>query len=503
MSTTLKLRGGSTAEHSTFTGEAREVTVDTQKNTVVVHDGSTVGGHPLLKVSDIGTASTANIGTDTGEAIGTDEAKEYFDLNFEPSVKPTISSDFSRNDHKLYEQYGLEPKTITQMYDVVRASTATYVDATGKIRTAGVDQPRIDYSSGQGRLLVEEQRTNLLRWSEDFSNAVWNKTNLTVESSSQVSPNTEKTMYKLIESATNAAHLITAPLDNLLNKTKTLFVKAGERRRVILGTTGSARSSGWALFDLLDGQVINKASEVEDATIVPISDGIFRVSVSVNINNVGTFAVYIMPDNATSDADRAYTGDGTSGIYIWGAQLEQAPTPSSYIPTEASAVTRAADNVSRVLGDEFNKEQWTLYFEHSTVQTNSNLNYVIFIANSATSSGTDWLGINKGMGDNYSVRTRTASVGSATTVPNSAVNLTLGEKHKIALTYDRGFLSFFVNGETIFSAYGLPNRDLEGALGYLKLAGASNLATFRCEYSDIDVYPKALSDQECIQLTKV
>ena len=63
MSTTLKLRGGSTAEHSTFTGEAREVTVDTQKNTVVVHDGSTVGGHPLVKESSLGTAATSDVTT--------------------------------------------------------------------------------------------------------------------------------------------------------------------------------------------------------------------------------------------------------------------------------------------------------------------------------------------------------------------------------------------------------------------------------------------------------
>jgi hypothetical protein len=47
MSTQLKLRGGTTAEHSTFTGAVREVTVDTDKNTIVVHDGTTAGGHPL------------------------------------------------------------------------------------------------------------------------------------------------------------------------------------------------------------------------------------------------------------------------------------------------------------------------------------------------------------------------------------------------------------------------------------------------------------------------
>jgi hypothetical protein len=49
MATQVQWRGGSTAEHATFTGAAREVTVDTQKQTLVVHDGSTVGGAPLQK----------------------------------------------------------------------------------------------------------------------------------------------------------------------------------------------------------------------------------------------------------------------------------------------------------------------------------------------------------------------------------------------------------------------------------------------------------------------
>lgn len=52
----LQLRRGTTAEHSAFTGLVGEITVDTTKDTVVVHDGSTVGGIPLAKASDVTTA---------------------------------------------------------------------------------------------------------------------------------------------------------------------------------------------------------------------------------------------------------------------------------------------------------------------------------------------------------------------------------------------------------------------------------------------------------------
>jgi hypothetical protein len=59
MATRVQLRRGTTTEHSTFTGAAGEVTVDTTKNTVVVHNNSTAGGFPLLKESAIGSSVQA------------------------------------------------------------------------------------------------------------------------------------------------------------------------------------------------------------------------------------------------------------------------------------------------------------------------------------------------------------------------------------------------------------------------------------------------------------
>ena len=58
----LQLRGGTTTEHNSFTGVAREVTVDTTKKTLVVHDGSQAGGTPLMKESGGNAASTVQIG---------------------------------------------------------------------------------------------------------------------------------------------------------------------------------------------------------------------------------------------------------------------------------------------------------------------------------------------------------------------------------------------------------------------------------------------------------
>ena len=60
MATSIRLRGGTTSQHSTFTGAAKEVTVDTDKNTIVVHDGSTAGGFPLVARDSSGNATFAD-----------------------------------------------------------------------------------------------------------------------------------------------------------------------------------------------------------------------------------------------------------------------------------------------------------------------------------------------------------------------------------------------------------------------------------------------------------
>jgi hypothetical protein len=63
--TQIRLRGGTTTEHATFTGAAREVTVNTTNNTLVVHDGTTAGGHEVGKGLDLSNFTI----TETGGAL--------------------------------------------------------------------------------------------------------------------------------------------------------------------------------------------------------------------------------------------------------------------------------------------------------------------------------------------------------------------------------------------------------------------------------------------------
>ena len=61
MSTQIKFRGGTTTEHTSFTGAERELTVDTTKDTLVIHDGALVGGYPLARVNSIYNFTCGNL----------------------------------------------------------------------------------------------------------------------------------------------------------------------------------------------------------------------------------------------------------------------------------------------------------------------------------------------------------------------------------------------------------------------------------------------------------
>ena len=61
MATAIQRRRGTTTQHSSFTGLAGEITIDTDLNTIIVHDGSTAGGIRLAKYTEVQSAATGDI----------------------------------------------------------------------------------------------------------------------------------------------------------------------------------------------------------------------------------------------------------------------------------------------------------------------------------------------------------------------------------------------------------------------------------------------------------
>jgi hypothetical protein len=151
MAKKLQLRGGTTSEHSTFTGAVREVTVDTTKDSLVVHDGTTAGGIPIAKSSDI-TLGTLSVTADAAELNKLDGVTaSTAELNHLTGVTSNIQTQLNT---KLASGGTLATATITTLTSTTANITTvdlgnwTVTEALGvlKFATLGVNKMKLDAS---------------------------------------------------------------------------------------------------------------------------------------------------------------------------------------------------------------------------------------------------------------------------------------------------------------------------------------------------------------------
>jgi hypothetical protein len=241
---------------------------------------------------------------------------------------------------------------------ISRASTATFYGGLSYvINTAAVNQARYDYLPAgldSNFLLLEPASTNLLSYTESLNN--WTKGNGATVSSDIAgigAPNGTISVDKLVESPA-ASGVVGHYLyygRNATNETVTfsIFAKRAERSKILIQFSNFVNETAQAQYDLILGTTtletgLSGTDYVNaSAEIIPYHDGWFRCILTATKNAVNNTNIpSISPINASGE--KVYTGDGTSGVYLWGAQLESGTSASSYIPaTGASNVTRSAD----------------------------------------------------------------------------------------------------------------------------------------------------------------
>ncbi len=237
--------------------------------------------------------------------------------------------------------------------DLTRAGTATAVNSSGLVAVVSANSPRFDYNAitlACKGLLIEESRANQALSSDAFNAANWVKTRTTVTADAIVSPSGATDADKVVDTAVSGTHAVqTSTLLTISSVaySGSVYAKAGERTWIVVGIGTTV--SGIAYFNLSNG-TIGTVTAGFTASITPAGNGWYRCSVSGTISaaNQSVMAIYL----ALANNSASYVGDGTSGAYVWGAQLEAGSFPTSYIPTTTAAVTRNAD-VATITGTAF------------------------------------------------------------------------------------------------------------------------------------------------------
>jgi len=343
-------------------------------------------------------------------------------------------------------------------FDFSRASSATVINKDGLIETVGSGQPRIDYKDdSKGAMLLEPSRGNLFTNSEDFSDSGWIK-------QSGVTPtyNTTETLSP----------------DGTYNATKLI----GN------GTTG--------IYDAVAvSGVVSRSIYIKSVTgnINVILKDPQNTVTQKTLNVTTQWQRFDLTEDNTTSSQGIWIDDiPASGIYMWGAQLEQGSYPTSYIPTQGSAVTRLADVCNNGGNDQvINSTEGVLYAEISGF-VNDALSRAISINDGTTSNR-----INLFLPSSQTQVVGRVSSGGAIVADMIYSGITQTSYNKIAVKWKVNDFALWVNGvEVLTDSSGV----VPIGLNEISFDNASS-AVFLGNVKDVRVYNTALTDQELTELT--
>lgn len=242
-----------------------------------------------------------------------------------------------------------------------RASAGTYFNSSGVLTSASINTPRFDHTYDgtswiSKGLLIEEQRTNLLTYSEQM-NSGWTNNNINISANSVTAPDGNLTADNLIPNTVNTNHRIYQGPAGSGSAVFSCFAKSTGYGWLQVRVGAGGGTVVFVNFDVINGTVGNVFASVGASSpaqsIIPVGNGWFRCVFSMT--GLPLFSTVIMPrnSNATTEGE-AFSGNGTDGIAVWGTQLESGVSfPTSYIPTTTTSVTRSAD-VCQITGTSFN-----------------------------------------------------------------------------------------------------------------------------------------------------
>jgi len=401
-------------------------------------DWSLGSGWSISGGNAVGVTASGNL----QQNIGVIASKQYkLTFNVTAYTSGSLSVDLGGSSAQTTSGVGLKTfnftTTSTGNLRFYGGSFSGSIDNVSVIEIIG-NKSRLNYDLLNGKVvncphyLLEPASTNLITYSEDFSDSSWTKTNLTVSSNQIISPNGSLNADLLIPNTNNIVHTVFAQTV-VGNQSYTVFLKAGGYNYAFLGQNNASDTDG-AFFDLING-IVAKNTSTLSASIKDYGNGWFRCSLIGSFST--SFRNVCVSENGQSFV---FAGDGVKGIYSWGAQIEALTYPTSYIPTNGTAITRAAESATGS-GDAatFNDSEGVLMVEFS-----SNNSAVGWIGLGSNSSNRLLLGVSGGNVRSYN------NIGG--TVINYQSTINSSSNNKISIKYKSGDTDIYINGFKLFES---------------------------------------------------
>lgn len=405
-----------------------------------------------------------------------------------PAIRPSLDLDFANS------------QTFDPRITFTRASTATRTNSRGLVELVPSGVPRIDFDAVTGAckgLLIEEQRANLLTFSEAFDNAVWTPgaSAATVVSNALLAPDGAITADLLnATSIDQIVQQVASIANDGVTRTFSFFLKQGTALRTAIRMiySGGTGLTAYATVDWAT-KTISQTYAVSGVSVLLIDagNGCFRAAVSSTNNASGNTSLVcrVLPGGESA------VGGTTGTVYAWGAQLEAGAFPTSYIPTVASQVTRAAD-VATMTGANFSswyrQDEGSFVAGYNALQvTGTTASQVIFEANNG--AALDVITIFKRPNADVSTRFQVAKTGSANPAFLNLGVFTTGP-HALSAAYKLNNAVASFGGGVALSDVAVDIPSVDRLFIGSSVAGTAQFLNGHIR--SISYYPKALTSAE-------
>ena len=373
-----------------------------------------------------------------------------------PAIKPSLLLDFANT------------KQLDSRVTFTRSTPAVYYD-------------------GKTTAMAEQ---NLTLQSQTFNVSPWAVSNTTITANATTAPDGTNTADKIVEDTADSAHAVYQLIGTTSGScTFSVYAKADTRSWLNINTYVAGVRNNW--FDLTNGVTGTIASGCT-ATITSVGNGWYRCTVTTTGGSPTYFELWI----ATANNITTYAGNGTSGLFVWGAQVEAGEFATSYIATTSASATRTAD-VAQMTGTNFsswfNNAQGTFVAIVGAGNVSASAR-VLKVSDSDANRLIDFYLISSPSQEIYSYQNGIVSANfSAGTISTS--------KYLTAVSYATGNISALVNGGSVTTSTSavvssVANSTL--AIGYDPITNTNQLAR---PIAKIAYYPIQVTSAQLQALT--